>query len=94
MHHTFYILYILWAPIYFLYDYVRKKVSGYSSVFVRIWEFVVWVLCNWLCLLWITETNFDGMMLWTSFLGIILFWLPIVVVTESIRYIIYRDKNI
>ncbi len=90
----FYILYILWAPIYFLYDYVRKKVSGYSSVFVRIWEFVVWGLCNWLCLLWITETNFDGMMLWTSFLGIILFWLPIVVVTESIRYIIYHDKNI
>ena len=90
----FYILYIFWGPIYFLYDYLRKKILSFSSVIIRAGEFIFWIICNWLCLLSVTMIGIDGMLLWTSFLGVVLFWLPIVIITESIHYVVYRKIDI
>ena len=90
--------YIIFAffmvPLYLLYDYVRRKIIGFNPNFVwRITEVGIWFILNWGYLLWLTATDYGTLNLimgWTSFVGTLLFFVPIILLTGGVRFLSNR----
>ena len=88
---TFYSQFI---PLYFLYDYVRRKIVGFNPNFLwRMVEVGAWFALNWGYLLWLTATDYGTLnwtMGWTSFVGTLLFFIPIILLTGGVRFLSNR----
>lgn len=85
---TFYCQFI---PLFLLYDYVRRKIIGYNQhIGWRMAEVGAWFALNWGSLLWLTATQYgilNDVMLITSFLGTLLFFIPIIMLTTGVRFL-------
>ena len=81
-------------PLYFLYDYVRRKIVGFNPNFLwRMVEVGAWFALNWGYLLWLTATDYGTLnwtMGWTSFVGTLLFFIPIILLTGGVRFLSNR----
>ncbi|MBO6281899.1 MAG: hypothetical protein J6N49_05155 [Alphaproteobacteria bacterium] len=74
--------YILYTQLYLLYDYIRRKIVGFNpTISWRMAEVGTWFALNWGYLLWLTATDYGTLnwtMGYTSFAGILLFFVPII----------------
>ena len=74
--------YILYAQLYLLYDYIRRKIVRFNpTISWRMVEIGAWFAVNWGYLLWLTATDYgilNWTMGWTSFAGTLLFFVPII----------------
>ena len=74
--------YILYTQLYLLYDYVRRRIVGFNpNILWRMAEVGTWFALNWGYLLWLTATDYGILNLtmgWTSFVGTLLFFVPII----------------
>ncbi len=81
-------------PLYLLYDYVRRKIVGFNpDILWRMAEVGVWFVLNWGYLLWLTATDYGTLnwtMGWTSFVGTLLFFVPIILLTSGVRFLSNR----
>ena len=86
--------YILYTQLYLLYDYVRRKIVGFNSAIGwRLAEVGAWFALNWGYLLWLTATDYgilNWTMIWTSFAGTLLFFVPIIVLASGVRLLSNR----
>ena len=85
---TFYSQFI---PLFLMYDYIRRKIMGFNpGINWRMLEVGIWFILNWGYLLWLTSTNYgnlDWMMTCTSFMGTLLFFVPIVLLAVITHYV-------
>ena len=85
----FLIGYIFYTHLYLLYDYVRRKIVGFNpAIGARIAEVSIWFALNWGYLLWLTIKNYGVLnwtMGWTSFVGTLLFFVPIILLSGCVR---------
>lgn len=86
----YYFSYFLIAIVYFIFDYIRKIILGFNpSLILRIGEIIIWLLANWIYLLWLTANDYGVMnmiMVETSFLGMLLFIAPLAVLAVITRF--------
>lgn len=77
----YYFSYSLIFVVYLIFDYVRRKIIGFNpSIGVRMGEIAFWFIANWIYLLWLTANDYgvlDAVMVGTSFLGMVLFMIPL-----------------
>lgn len=82
------------VPLFLLYDYVRRKIVGFNpNILWRMAEVSIWFALNWGYLLWLTATDYgtlDWTMGWTSFVGTLLFFVPIILLTGGVRFLSNR----
>ena len=87
----YYLSYFLIFVVYFIFDYIRKIILGFNpSLILRIGEIIIWLVVNWIYLLWLTAKDYGVMnmlMVRTSFLGTLLFMLPLVVLAVIARFV-------
>ena len=90
----FLIGYIFYIQLYLLYDYIRRKIVGFNpAIFWRMSEVGIWFAINWGYLLWLTATDYgtlNGTMWWTSFIGTLLFFVPIILLANGVRFLSNR----
>ena len=83
--------YIFYIQLYLMYDYIRRKIIGFNpGNNWRMMEVGIWFVFNWCYLLWLTATNYgnlDWIMTWTSFIGTLLFFVPIVILALITHYV-------
>ena len=82
------------VPLYFLYDYIRRKIIGFNpSINWRMAEVGAWFALNWGYLLWLTATDYGVLNLtmgWTSFVGTLLFFVPIILLAGGVHLLSNR----
>ena len=90
----FLIGYVFYIQLYLLFDYVRRKIVGFNpAIFWRMSEVSIWFAINWGYLLWLTATDYgtlNGTMWWTSFIGTLLFFVPIILLVSGVRFLSNR----
>lgn len=82
-------------PLFFLFDYIRRKIVGFNpSVKMRIAEVSAWFAINWGYLLWLTATDYgvlNWIMGWTSFVGTLLFFVPLFLLAIGVYFLSNRQ---
>lgn len=86
--------YIFYVILYILFDYIRRQIIGINpSVRWRIFEVCIWFVLKWGCLLYFTITDYGVInltILITSFLGVVLFFIPITIFAVVARFLSNR----
>lgn len=86
--------YIFYTQLYLLYDYIRRKIVGLNpAIGCRMTEVSAWFTLNWGYLLWLTATDYgilNWTMVWTSFVGTLLFFVPIILLAGGVRLLSNR----
>jgi len=87
----FLIGYLFYFLLYFLFNHIRTKILQTNpSIQWRSLEVGGWCAINWAYLLWLTETEYgslDLVMIGTSLLGILLFFLPILCIAVGVKFL-------
>lgn len=87
----FLIGYLFYFLLYFLFNYVRTKILQTTpSILQCCLEVGGWCAINWIYLLWLTKTEYgtlDLVMSGTSFLGVLLFFSPILLIAIGVRFL-------
>ena len=90
----FLFIYIFYAQLYLLFEYVRRMIAGCNpKVGWRMVELGMWFCLNWGYLLWLTATKYGCLnvaMGWTSFVGTVVFFVPIILLAVGVRFLSNR----
>lgn len=86
----FLIGYVFYVMLYLMFDYVRRLIIGFNpGIGWRLFEIAVWFCLNWAYLLRLTIIDYGAInpiMLETSFLGTLQFFLPLFLLATSVRF--------
>ena len=89
-------IYLFVFPLYLIYDYIRRKIIGKNpGIFLRAGEVGLWFLLHWGSVIYLTISEyraFNPIMIWTSFLGSVLFILPLFIIALLTKFL--ADKTV
>ena len=88
--------YCIYMVLYPAYDYIRRKIIGKNpGIFLRAGEVGLWFLLHWGSVIYLTISEyraFNPIMIWTSFLGSVLFILPLFIIALLTKFL--ADKTV